>query len=69
MSRVMILLAHPIRGSFNHAIAETAAVALEGGGHEVFYHDLYEEGFDPILPGKEIPRHAGLPAEIARHCR
>jgi NAD(P)H dehydrogenase (quinone) len=69
MSRVMILLAHPVRGSFNHAIAETAAAALEDGGHEVFYHDLYEEGFDPVLPGTEIPRDAGLPEDIGRHCR
>jgi len=65
----MLLLAHPVAGSFNHAIAATAADALSANGREVFFHDLYGEGFDPLLPGAEIERGAELPPEIARHCR
>ena len=38
-------------------------------GHEVICHDLYAEGFDPLLPHAEIPKEAELPATIARHCR
>ena len=38
-------------------------------GHEVVFHDLYAEGFDPILADAEIPKDAELPATIARHCR
>ena len=65
----MLLLAHPVAGSFNHAIADTAAAALSANGREVLFHDLYGEGFDPLLPGAEIERDAELPPEIARHCR
>lgn len=66
--KISLILAHPNSGSFNHAIAEMARFTLAGNGHEVFYHDLYAEGFDPILPGPEIARGAALPREIATHC-
>lgn len=69
MKKVMLLLAHPVADSFNHAIAGTAAAALSAGGREVLFHDLYAEGFDPLLAGEEIGRNAELPVEIARHCR
>lgn len=66
--KVSLILAHPNPGSFNHAIAEAARATLAHNGHEVFFHDLYAEGFDPILPGLEIARSAALPREIAAHC-
>lgn len=66
--RVSIILAHPDPGSFNHAIARTAAGAVEKSGHEVIVHDLYEERFDPILNTEEIPKDAEIPPEIRRHC-
>ena len=66
--RLSLILAHPSPGSFNHAIAETARQALLRNGHTVFFHDLYAENFDPILPAHEIPKGAALPAETARHC-
>lgn len=65
---ISLILAHPDSGSFNHAIAETAQWALLRSGHTVVFHDLYAEGFDPILPAHEIPRGAVLPPEIAQHC-
>ena len=34
----------------NHAIAEAVRSALVNSGHEVSFHDLCQEGFDPILP-------------------
>jgi putative NADPH-quinone reductase len=49
-------------------MAETAVRALRRGGHEVAYHDLYAEGFDPVLPAGEIPKGAPLPPEVQRHC-
>jgi len=64
-----LILAHPDPNSFNHAIARTARERLERNGHEVRFHDLYAEGFDPLLPASEIPSQARLPEEIARHCR
>ena len=54
---ISVILGHPDRGSFNHAIAQTACRALEFAGHAVCFHDLYAEGFDPLLPAADwIPR-------------
>jgi putative NADPH-quinone reductase len=66
---ISIILAHPDAKSFNHTIAQTAAERLKQNGHRVVLHDLYAEGFDPILPIGEIPENASLPEEIERHCR
>jgi NAD(P)H dehydrogenase (quinone) len=66
--RISVILAHPTPGSFNHAIAEAAIGALNGNGHEVNFHDLYAEKFDPILPSSEIARAAELDATLAAHC-
>ncbi len=66
--QISVILAHPTAGSFNHAIALKAVKALKKNGHDVFFHDLYQERFDPILTGVEIPREATLPPEIIRHC-
>ena len=67
--KVSVLLAHPDTGSFNHAIAEKAVETLRTGGHEVFFHDLYKENFDPVITAQEIPRETVLPENIALHCR
>jgi NAD(P)H dehydrogenase (quinone) len=66
---ILVLLAHPSPKSFNRAIADAAMEALRGQGHEIVFHDLYAEGFDPVLPMAEIPRNADLPEEIQDHCR
>lgn len=66
--KITVILGHPRGGSFNHAIAETVVKALEDNLHEVMYHDLYEEGFDPVLPYEEIPKSAGLDAGLRRYC-
>lgn len=65
---ISLILAHPHSGSFNHAIAETAARTLRESGRTVWFHDLYAEGFDPILPHTEISRGAALPPAIQQHC-
>ncbi|NMB79507.1 MAG: flavodoxin family protein [Methanomicrobiales archaeon] len=67
--KISIILAHPAKGSFNHAIADTAAAALDESGHQVLFHDLYAGQFDPILPPGEIARDAPLPPAIEQHCR
>ena len=66
--KISVILAHPRPGSFNHAIAETAAAVLRECGHTVTLHDLYAEQFDPLLPPGEIARDAPLPGPVARHC-
>jgi putative NADPH-quinone reductase len=50
---VIVLLAHPRPGSFNHALAERIAGTLERAGVPVRFHDLYAEGFDPVLTAEE----------------
>ena len=66
--KVLVIVAHPNRTSFNHAIAQTCSKALADNGHEVIAHDLYREAFDPVLPYAEFPKQAVLPADIQRHC-
>ena len=66
--KVSVVLAHPDAGSFNHAIARAAVEMLRRNGHDVTFHDLYEEEFPPVLPAEEIPRGAALPGIIDRHC-
>jgi len=67
--QISVILAHPYPGSFNHAIADTVAGTLRRAGHQVAFHDLYNEKFDPLLPYREISRDADLPPAIAGHCR
>ncbi|MCE5266748.1 MAG: NAD(P)H-dependent oxidoreductase [Planctomycetaceae bacterium] len=66
---ILVLIGHQHEGSFCHAIAETAIEELKAAGHEVVYHDLYAENFDPILPHDEIPRNSSLDPVVAQHCR
>ncbi len=67
--KITLILVHPRPGSFNHAIADTAAATLRQAGHLVTVHDLYAEQFDPLLPDPEIARNAVLPPVISEHCR
>jgi putative NADPH-quinone reductase len=65
---ISVILAHPDPKSFNHAIARTAVEAIKANGHKIFFHDLYQEKFDPLLCTKEIANNAKLPAKIKKHC-
>ena len=42
--------------------------ALKQNGHQIYFHDLYEEQFNPILTPQELQRECPLPAEITNHC-
>ena len=66
--KASVILAHPDKGSFNHALAQTAREVLGANGYDVAYHDLYKERFPPVLPAGEIARGASLPRIIRRHC-
>lgn len=65
---ILVILAHPDPGSFNHAIAGAACETLRRNGHTVVLHDLYREGFNPVMPAAEIPQGGDVPPEIQRHC-
>ncbi len=66
--KISVILAHPDPRSLNHAIAGRARATLLAGGHDVSFHDLYAEGFDPVMPAAEIPSAAAPPAPVGRHC-
>jgi NAD(P)H dehydrogenase (quinone) len=66
---VFVLIGHQKQGSFCHGIAAAAIEELKRAGHEVVYHDLYTEKFDPILPHAEYPRGEILDPLVAQHCR
>ena len=51
--RIHSLLAHPRPESFCPALSAAAMGALRNAGHEVLHHDLYAEGFDPLLTAEE----------------
>jgi putative NADPH-quinone reductase len=66
--KASVILGHPARGSFNHAIADVVVETLRRGGYTVRYHDLYAETFDPLITQQEIPREALLDPVIQQHC-
>jgi putative NADPH-quinone reductase len=51
--RLLVMFAHPSLDSFGGALFRTAVAALERAGHELKIHDLYREGFDPVLSEEE----------------
>ncbi len=63
--KFVVILGHPKPGSFNHAMAQTACETLRSQGHSVIFHDLYAEGFDPILTAEEIAaKDSELPKDL-----
>lgn len=66
---ILILVAHPHKGSFNHAIARTVAQVLRKNSHKVICHDLYVEKFNPVLPETEMDDRTRPSGMISKHCR
>ena len=52
--KATVILAHPYKKSFNHAIYNVVLRTLKENGIEMFCHDLYEEGFNPVLTRSEL---------------
>ncbi|MGE4293035.1 MAG: NAD(P)H-dependent oxidoreductase [Desulfovibrio sp.] len=67
--KILVILGHPHPGSLNHALAEAACESLRQDGHEVVFHDLCAEGFDPALPHREIPRGVEPEETVEAHVR
>ena len=65
---ILILLGHPDSGSFNHALAQAVRDDLRAGGHDVIFHDLYAERFEPLIAAAEIPAEGPVPPSIQKHC-
>lgn len=51
---ISVILAHPYSKSFNHAIYQAVLETLKVNNHQVNAHNLYEEGFKPLLEGSEL---------------
>ena len=65
---ISVVLAHPDEESFNHAIAKAAVDTLTQNDHKVFYHDLYAERFNSILPKEEIPKDGVVDEQVVKYC-
>lgn len=57
--QVLVVLAHPTAGSFNHAIAQRACTALRTAGHDVHLLDLYALGFRAAMTAEERAAYHG----------
>ena len=68
--KILLILGHPKPSSFNGAVAEKATAVLKRLGHEIIFHDLYQERFDPVLPADEenLPDEK-LPVFLREHLR
>lgn len=60
----VIVVAHPRMDSFVHALAQAASAALTEAGHDVVLHDLYAEGFDPVLDPREAVTTSDAPFTV-----
>lgn len=65
---ILLILAHPDKKSFNHAIANVCKKRLVENGHSVIFHDLHDEKFDPIITSEEIPRSGKINDLVRKHC-
>jgi len=52
--KISVILGHPYSKSFNAAIAEAVIAQLGRNGHNIRFHDLCAEGFNPAMPAGEL---------------
>lgn len=62
--RVMVLHAHPVETSYNHALCNAVLETLRANGHEPDLVDLYAENFDPVLSREDRLRYHDIPENI-----
>ena len=66
--KTLIILGHPDSNSLNHAIAHAVRDDLLEVGHNVIFHDLYEERFPPLLSVEEIPESGKIEQAVEVYC-
>jgi putative NADPH-quinone reductase len=64
----LLVVAHPDRNSFSHAMAAVAGDALVEMGCALSFHDLYTEGFNPVQPVIEAENTASEDGLVEIHC-
>lgn len=52
--KILVVTAHPLGGSFTHALAQRFAEGVIESGHDAEIADLYGEGFDPLVSVEEM---------------
>jgi NAD(P)H dehydrogenase (quinone) len=67
--KISVILGHPYPKSFNHAIAVTVVNTLKNAGHQVLFHDLGAEGFDPVIQAVELAEDRAGDQLVEQHCR
>lgn len=66
--KVSVIVAQNKVESFNHGIAELVCSTLYEMGHEVMFHDLYKENFNPVLAiGEEKMPEEELPQDVRNY--
>ena len=64
----LIVVANPNPASFSHAMAGVARRTLAQLHHEVAFHDLHAERYDPVQPTGEAANTASSDALVEQHC-
>ena len=65
---VLIILGHPDKKSFNHAIAKACIAQVESNGHTVLFHDLYAEKFNPLHQIDNLNQNEEVDDIVKIHC-
>ncbi|MGR3434316.1 MAG: NAD(P)H-dependent oxidoreductase [Shimia sp.] len=60
--RALVVHCHPREGSFACAVRDRVLDRLAAGGAETRLHDLYRDGFDPVLSDGEWTGYLDAPA-------
>jgi putative NADPH-quinone reductase len=67
--KVSVILAHPYDKSFNYGIKDQVLKTLNELGHEVYFHDLYSENFNPVMTGFELENGYSQDPLVEEHCK
>ena len=65
---ISLILGHPRPDSFCHAMAATAVTTLRTNGHVAAFHDLYAEGFHPLVTAEESRTRVSDDPLVEQHC-
>jgi NAD(P)H dehydrogenase (quinone) len=65
----LVILGHHDLNSFNHSIGNTVVKTLQRNSHGEMLHDLYSEGFDPLLTAEELHEYVVPPTVISEYCK
>lgn len=67
--KILFVACLPKVPSFSETLAQRLREALIGAGHEVEWHELYAEGFDPLLDPSELARATSFDTLVLAHGR